>query len=92
MHRFYIETQKIKHTCEDHVCFLPFFFYTFYSIFKFIIIIILITCKFANQILLFQDALTFRGVIALCYGRQTMALQSHILSLGIWANCEVVNV
>jgi hypothetical protein len=46
--------------------------------------------RFASHFLLFQDALTYWHVIALCHSQQTMALQSCIPSLRTWVVCEMV--
>jgi hypothetical protein len=46
--------------------------------------------KFVSWLLLFEDVLTFRSAIALCYNRQSMVLQSCAPSLRIWDVYEVV--
>jgi hypothetical protein len=46
--------------------------------------------KFASQVLLSQDALTFHSIIILCYSHKTMVLQSHVPSQRTWIICEVV--
>jgi hypothetical protein len=63
------------------------------------VIIIIIHCKFsifcfhyrfASHVLLFQDALTFRHGIALCYSSQFVALQNCVFFPIIWVVCEAV--
>jgi hypothetical protein len=43
-----------------------------------------------SWVLLFEDVLTFRSAIALCYNQQSMVLQSCAPSLRIWDVYEVV--
>ncbi len=46
--------------------------------------------KFANHVLLFQDAFIYQSAIELCYNWQTMTLQSCMPSPKAWAICDVV--
>ncbi len=46
--------------------------------------------KFASQVLLSQDALTFHSIIIFCYFQKTMVLQSHVPFRRTWTICEVV--
>jgi hypothetical protein len=45
---------------------------------------------FASHVLLFQDALTFRHDIALCYNIQFVALQNCVFFPRTWVVCEEV--
>jgi DNA-binding PucR family transcriptional regulator len=47
--------------------------------------------RFASKIILFQETLEFKHVIALCYGRQqSFALQAYVPSPQVWAIAQVV--
>jgi hypothetical protein len=53
-------------------------------------LVLIIDDRFVSQVLFFQDALTFRSAITLCYSTQFLALQSRVLSPIIWVICEAV--
>jgi len=50
----------------------------------------IVDCRFANQVLLFQDVLTFQNAIASCYNDQSMALKSHKPCPKMWVVCELI--
>jgi len=46
---------------------------------------------FASWVILFQETLEFKHIIALCYGRQhSLALQGHVPSPQVWAIGQIV--
>ncbi len=48
--------------------------------------------KFANQVLLSQDALPFHSIIIFCYFQKTMVLKGHVPFQRTWTICEVVKM
>jgi hypothetical protein len=54
------------------------------------LILFVVHCKFASLVLIFQDALTFWNIIALCHSSQSVLLQSHVPFRKTWVVCEAV--
>jgi phage gp36-like protein len=48
-------------------------------------------CKFANKIILFQEALQFRATIVFSYSQQTIVkIMGHVPPLLTWHICQII--
>jgi len=51
----------------------------------------LVKTRFASIVIVFQEILEFKHVIAFCYGRQqSLTFQGHVPSPQVWAITQVV--